>query len=223
LPTGNISNENQACEGDRPPVMLPPVPDTFWPDEPAENWPDELTEDPTEQYYPVAKLVNEIPTVPVEQVPFIHAEPWVPFHVKYRRLLFGILLVAVIVTVVILIFYLPNYLWTKTVKQIVLDVSNQTNVNDLGVPQTLAKNWILENNAKFDRTKAQDRIQIRQRYKLATLFFSTGGGNWTNKSNVLSPDNECEWYQESISCSLDKEVINITLRKWSLLLYKSCC
>ena len=35
---------------------------------------------------------------------------------------------------------------------------------------------------------------VLQRYAMATIYFSTGGTNWTNNANWLSSLNVCEWY-----------------------------
>jgi len=94
--------------------------------------------------------------------------------------------------------------------KIALEVSSESSVNGLGIPQKKALDWILKNNnTRFVPEK--DRNQIMQRYQLATLYFSTNGENWTNNGNFLSADDECNWYKEAVMCAEDGRITEISL------------
>jgi hypothetical protein len=61
--------------------------------------------------------------------------------------------------------------------------------------------------------------RIIQRYALATLYFSTNGGNWTNNTGWLSDTNECDWHntaEETPFCSTDKAILNLALKSNNL-------
>jgi len=155
----------------------------------------------------------------VDDPPVAHAEPWVPIYVKYRHWLYGVLLVAIIVAAAILAVEIPKVNRTKAFTMIVLQVSSQSSEKGLGQPQKLAMKWLLDsNNTKFDPKK--DRDQIEQRYQLATFCFSTGGQIWYQKGKFLSSDDECTWFQDSVKCSSEQKVINITVGEHRSCIFK---
>jgi len=140
------------------------------------------------------------------------AEPLVSFFEKYRWSLRGLVVAAIVAIVVALAIKIPTVRRTKSLTSIALGISNQTSLDLLGGPQKMAFNWILgRNNAKFDPSKNQ--AQIKQRYILATLFFSTGGFDWNQTGNMLSSDDECAWLEQAINCTDDGSVANIQLGK----------
>lgn len=57
-------------------------------------------------------------------------------------------------------------------------------------PQYNAMHW-LANNTNLDSYSNERRIQ---RYSLATIYYSTNGGNWNNNTSWLSDNDECDWY-----------------------------
>lgn len=69
-------------------------------------------------------------------------------------------------------------------------------------PQGMALNWILNED---DTDPCLDSDSVRQRYALATLFFSTSGASWFNASGWLSMESECSWYGVLCSDSNDVE------------------
>eukprot|EP00590_Aulacoseira_subarctica_P006689 CAMPEP_0172436362 /NCGR_PEP_ID=MMETSP1064-20121228/71683_1 /TAXON_ID=202472 /ORGANISM="Aulacoseira subarctica , Strain CCAP 1002/5" /LENGTH=1257 /DNA_ID=CAMNT_0013184763 /DNA_START=30 /DNA_END=3802 /DNA_ORIENTATION=- len=146
------------------------------------------------------------------------AEPLVSFFEKYRWPLRGLVVAAIVATIVALAIKIPTVRRTKSLTLIALGVSNQTSLDLLGGPQKMAFNWILgRNNAKFDPSKNQ--AQIKQRYILATLFFSTGGFDWNQTGNMLSSDGECAWLEQAINCKDDGSVAIIQLGKLSIDMY----
>lgn len=165
-----------------------------------------ISNDIQEPYLAVGTLVVD--------PPLVHAKRWVPFYVKYRRWLFGISVVVVIVIAVVLAVEIPKQKRTaaRTIsfKNIAFEVSGQSSEIGLGFPQKEALDWILgPNNTRFDAQ--DDKEQIMQRYQLAILYHSTAGENWTKSGTFLSADDECNWFKESIICSKDQRVTNITL------------
>ncbi len=151
-----------------------------------------------------ARIIDEIPTV--------HAEALVQqvtFCTRYRYLL--ITFFSILITLLFLEFLLvivPHQIRENNLLAIVLNVSNQTDVNGLGVPQTWAKNWILgSHNYGYDPTR--DREQIAQRYVFATLCWSLGCENFS----VSPADNECNWLPELLHCSSDGKASNLTFGK----------
>ena len=199
------------------PVPLPVRPTTLpgavWVDGPHFNSAEEenyeersISNDLPEPYLAIGTLVID--------PPIVHAKPWVPFFVKYRRWLFGVSVVVVIVIAVVLAVEIPKQKRTATrttsLKNIAFEVSGQSSVNGLGFSQKKSLDWILgPYNTRFDAQ--DDKEQIMQRYLLATLYHSTAGENWTKSGTFLSADDECNWFKESIICSKDQRVTNITL------------
>jgi len=161
-----------------------------------------------------ATLVEETPP-PRPDMYTAYAEPLLSFRQKYKWPLRGLALVAIVVTVVVLAIEVPKVKRNNSLTSIVLSVSNQKNIDELGVPQRLAMNWVFgTNNTHYDAIKQHDRIA--QRYVLATLFYSTHGENWTQNANMLSFDDECKWYERSLICSEDGSVVAIKLESNNL-------
>jgi len=90
----------------------------------------------------------------------------------------------------------------------------------LTTPQYIALKWLAdEDEAKTDLT---NEVTLIQRYSLAVLFFSSGGGDsWTDTHNFTSALNECEWYSVKAGirhgvaeCSEDGIVTKLRLSKF---------
>lgn len=80
-------------------------------------------------------------------------------------------------------------------------------------PQYQAVKWLANNNTNLDNYMDMQKIQ---RYVLATLYFSTNGGNWTTKDHWLDDGPECgRWSQKGtiqhLSCTSEGEVSNLVL------------
>lgn len=119
--------------------------------------------------------------------------------------LIGIVLV-VPAMIVVLAFVLPRYEWglapkpnyttpEEDLEALLTSVSldNGTAMNTASTPQNQAYNWLL-NNTDIDR---YGDMQIKQRYALAVLFFSTGGNNawYTNDGWLSVNESECSvWF-----------------------------
>ena len=77
------------------------------------------------------------------------------------------------------------------IEMILTSVSSLDALNAEGTYQNKAFSWLLET---FSFPSETDDYQIKQKYILASLYFATGGENWTHKYNFLSPDmHECTW------------------------------
>jgi len=206
--TNNYSARNDTLEP--PSVRRQSLPGAVWIDGPHLNTSTVMTTDEYDaseepQGLAVATLVQEPLTVPAKLV--------VPLSVKYRRWLLVFMVGVVLVTCIILAITLKNVSRNNQLKHIAFQISNQTNYNSLGAPQREAIKWLLgKNNTNLDPKK--DQSQLAQRYQLATLYFSTSGGNWSNtisNPNVLSSENECTWDPQWISCSDDRKVVTIKI------------
>jgi len=82
------------------------------------------------------------------------------------------------------------------------------NVSDLGIPQRQALDWLIYGDELF----ATNKDKIRQRYILATLYFSTNGKNWYNNADYLSSKDECNWgFSNHNKCSIDGLITEIEL------------
>jgi hypothetical protein len=66
---------------------------------------------------------------------------------------------------------------------------------DTDTPQYQAWEWISSNS--FITSYSEERN--KQRFALATQFYSTGGDQWINNEFWLSDRNECQWYSASSS------------------------
>jgi len=60
-------------------------------------------------------------------------------------------------------------------------------------PQNNALNW-LAGNTNLNTYSDKKKIQ---RYVLATLYYSTNGGDWENNSGWLTDNDECGWYNDA--------------------------
>ena len=59
-------------------------------------------------------------------------------------------------------------------------------------PQARALHWLVYDDAL--NVSELDPQWIQQRYTMAVLYYSTGGGsNWTHSLNFLQPTHECTW------------------------------
>jgi len=158
------------------------------------------------------------PPPPDPEIYTAYAEPVVPFLEKYKWLIRGGFSTAIIVIIAALAITIPRAQRNSIIAQrnsrmtsITLQASQQNSSKLLGVSQRKALDWILgPNNAHYDPTKDQD--QIAQRYILATLYYSTEGGNWTQNGDMLTKNDECDWH-ESINCSQGGSVVSIQLGK----------
>jgi hypothetical protein len=79
----------------------------------------------------------------------------------------------------------------KELESLLIPVSldNGTALQTASTPQKHALNW-LANNTNLDTYSDAKKIQ---RYSLATLFYSTNGTSWYQKTNWRSNIDECDW------------------------------
>lgn len=169
-------------------------------------------------------------------------EPSVPFYVKRRRLLIALSLTLLIIPlVIVLVIKIPVNIRNKKLTSIILNLTNQSSFQALSVPERSSLVWI-QGSDNFDFSPDFDRTRIAQRFIIANFFFSTfyysikasSSDDFITKdtdlqkrfiyaaicfsvdcSNLpLEPrDDECTWLPESLSCSVDGEIISITLGK----------
>jgi len=99
-------------------------------------------------------------------------------------------------------------------------VSSAKSLLEDGSPQNMAAKWIadldeLEVDLPTD-VYADDAYPFIQRYALATIYFATGGPQWSLQLGFLSKREECEWwtlfnteegpFQVGVTCDEDRKV-----------------
>jgi Leucine-rich repeat (LRR) protein len=97
-----------------------------------------------------------------------------------------------------------------------LTVSDEELFDDNGSAQYKAFDWIVENDPLF---MCPDDANLKQRYILTVLYFSTSGDGWNKCTRdestpctgvaFLTGVSECQW--GGIECDLDTRVASITL------------
>jgi hypothetical protein len=83
-------------------------------------------------------------------------------------------------------------------------------LRDSTSPQYQAMEWIRTPN---NQGIYSDRIFL-QRYALATLYYSTGGDQWTDSDDWLSETTECDWFSSSSLsriCDDDGNIVELNL------------
>jgi Leucine-rich repeat (LRR) protein len=68
---------------------------------------------------------------------------------------------------------------------------------DILTPRGMAFDWLVNNKEANPDLTAQSEYTKVQRYALATLYYSTGGDTWSNKTNWLSNLDACQWWSGS--------------------------
>jgi len=83
-------------------------------------------------------------------------------------------------------------------------------------PEELALQWLIEGDpTDYSSLSTATQLRLRQRYSLATLFYSTGGESWTTASNWLSGGiSECSWF--GVTCGSGNRVTEIALSENNL-------
>ena len=78
------------------------------------------------------------------------------------------------------------------IEAIVQNVSLGGDLYNAHSPQARALHWLVYDDAL--NVSELDPQWIQQRYTMAVLYYSTGGGsNWTHSLNFLQPTHECTW------------------------------
>jgi hypothetical protein len=90
----------------------------------------------------------------------------------------------------------------------VKDILNWHTIDSFDTPQYRAFEWLV--NDPLLGTFPDWRL--RQRFALASLFYSTSGSSWINNDGWLSYSiHECQWYSlESFDSFIDADYINVT-------------
>ena len=82
------------------------------------------------------------------------------------------------------------------------DITPLSTLTDPSTPQFAALDWLANKDSGASYSSADD-VRILQRYVLATLYYSTGGPNWTKSYGFLSDEHECKWFEEEKDWILD--------------------
>ena len=68
----------------------------------------------------------------------------------------------------------------------------ETELLNSATPQGMAYQWILDVDPA-NVNACTEPARARQRYALATFYYSTGGDSWVDNAGWLSGDDECSW------------------------------
>eukprot|EP00588_Corethron_pennatum_P005459 CAMPEP_0194289768 /NCGR_PEP_ID=MMETSP0169-20130528/39785_1 /TAXON_ID=218684 /ORGANISM="Corethron pennatum, Strain L29A3" /LENGTH=845 /DNA_ID=CAMNT_0039037155 /DNA_START=122 /DNA_END=2659 /DNA_ORIENTATION=+ len=77
-----------------------------------------------------------------------------------------------------------------------IDVLNPSDLLDNSSPQSLALQWIIEDDL---RHLCPGDPKLNQRYIAALLYYSMGGAAWAKSTHFLTEIDECEWF--GLSCT----------------------
>ncbi len=104
---------------------------------------------------------------------------------------------------------------------VLLTVSNSSQIEDESTPQGAAYRWMNTTNTT-GTDLCGDPARSLSLYGLLVLYFSTEGIAWTNNIGWLVTSDYCQWY--GITCNADGDVIEIALGKhifcWSVSAYE---
>lgn len=92
---------------------------------------------------------------------------------------------------------------------------NGAALQDPTSPQYAAMQWLLSS----DNIGVYKDSTLIQRYALATLYYATGGEQWTDSTSWLTDVPECAWYTSSEMgsiCDLEENLLELNLRGNSL-------
>lgn len=73
---------------------------------------------------------------------------------------------------------------------------------DMFTPQGQAFDWLVNN--KTANPSAEQNLSLEakiRRYSLATVYYSTQGATWANKTNWLSEKDECDWFSTAATAT----------------------
>ena len=116
-----------------------------------------------------------------------------------------------------------------------LAAGDSTVFDDIESPQYQALQWLLYEDTKFNNTDfhnsssslidLMDKSErlIMERYIMAVFYFSTGGEEWYDQFEFLSPSSICDWptiqdgevFPDGIRCDDNGFVEHIKFRKYS--------
>jgi len=85
-------------------------------------------------------------------------------------------------------------------------VENTNDLIDTSSPESLALNWIINEDPQY---LCPDDPELNQRYIATLLYYSMGGDGWIASTNFLTGVDECEWF--GLSCNGDGSIYNIDL------------
>lgn len=88
------------------------------------------------------------------------------------------------------------------------EVTDSSLLLDPSTPQGMAFDFMVND----DPLHPCDSPTLEQRYGLLTLYYSTSGSTWTDKTGWLSGQGECEWF--GIQCNDEERVTRVTLGMW---------
>jgi Leucine-rich repeat (LRR) protein len=89
-------------------------------------------------------------------------------------------------------------------------------LNNASSPQSQAFGWVNSDEGSRNVTTVN---RLLARFGMATLYFATGGANWTDNKKWLSAAHECDWFTDPlyISCYDGENITGIHLNKNNLI------
>jgi hypothetical protein len=85
----------------------------------------------------------------------------------------------------------PTLSGFEAIADTLLTVTPYSVLTDPTTPQNAAMSWLMrEDEYGIDFGSSS---KLLQRYSLATIYFATGGGNWTNQLQFLTNQDDCFW------------------------------
>lgn len=97
-----------------------------------------------------------------------------------------------------------------SIKKTLEDVTESSILENPTTPQGMAFDWIVKTDpAQIDPPSSSDNdiAAIKQRFAVATFYYSTNGNDWTNSNGWLSSTDECTWV--GLNCNDDGSIVEI--------------
>ena len=98
-----------------------------------------------------------------------------------------------------------------SIKKTLEDVTESSILENPTTPQGMAFDWIVKTDpAQIDPPSSSDNdiaFTIKQRYAVATFYYSTNGNDWTNSNGWLSSTDVCAWV--GLNCNDDGSIVEI--------------
>jgi hypothetical protein len=108
---------------------------------------------------------------------------------------------------------IPTLSRADSIKATLEEVTESSILEDPTTPQGMAFEWIVKTDpAQIDPPSSSDNndndvAAVKQRYAVASFYYSTNGNDWTNSNGWLSSIDECTWV--GLNCNGDGSIVEI--------------
>ena len=131
--------------------------------------------------------------------------------------LFGIIITLIVVVLTIVTVIPKNVKEIETkIDQIITDEfpdKKHLNVTPVATPQHFAFNWLVNKYKGTNEEINSEKVLLK--FTLSTIYYSTYGDEWVNRSNWLTTEEECTWH--GIICSEDNVIVALNLSNNNLV------